>query len=156
MQTRKVEMTINELQLQNFLFNSLADSTKDKTVSFRVEESVYKLLQDLAKELETETISQTARKILYFYLLNVVYEEEWETVQAAGFEQYIQELKEAGDKIELLKYKNLLEKLHEYVQFMRSIIDRMRITEEFFSNEINKLEEVTTRLENVKIVLEKK
>jgi len=148
-------MAIHELQAQNILFSSLFSSTKDKAISFRVEESIYELLKDLAKELETETISQTARKILYFYLLNVIYEEEWKTIQADSFEEYIKRVSEAGDRVELQKYKNLVEELSEYSKFMRSIIDRIALTEEFFDKEIKKLEEVTSKLENVKIVLEK-
>jgi len=148
-------MTLGMVELQSEFMVSALETTKDKILSFRIEEGMYKLLEDLAKELDTETVSKTVRKILYYYLLNVIYEEEWEKVKAEGFEKYIQEVKEAGDKIELLKYKNLLEQLHEYVQFMRSIIDRMRITEDFFDNEVNKLSEVTRKLENVKIILEK-
>lgn len=148
-------MTIHELQSENILFSSLFSSTKDKAISFRVEESIYELLKDLAKELETETISQTARKILYFYLLNVIYEEEWKTIQAEGFEEYIKKVSDAGDKVELQKYKNLVEELSEYSKFMRSIIDRIALTEEFFDKEIGKLEEVTSKLQSVKIVLEK-
>jgi len=148
-------MTIHELQADNILFSSLFSSTKDKAISFRVEESIYELLKDLAKELETETISQTARKILYFYLLNVIYEEEWKTIQAEGFEEYMKKVAEAGDKVEVQKYKNLVEELSEYSKFMRSIIDRIALTEEFFDKEINKLEEVTSKLQSVKIVLEK-
>jgi len=149
-------MTTNEIQVEKFLFSSLFDTTKDRAISFRVEESIYTLLKDLSKELETETISQTARKILYFYLLNVIYEEEWKTVQAEGFEEFIQEAQETGDKVELQKYRNLLDQLSDYVEFMRSIVDRMHVTEEFFEKEVDKLSEVTSKLENVKIILEKK
>jgi len=148
-------MTIHELQADNILFSSLFSSTKDKAISFRVEESIYELLKDLAKELETETISQTARKILYFYLLNVIYEEEWKTIQAEGFEEYMKKVAEAGDKVELQKYKNLVEELSEYSKFMRSIIDRIALTEEFFDKEIDRLAEATNKLESVKIILEK-
>jgi len=65
MYTREVFMTIGTVELKKNLLNPV-ESTKDKVLSFRIEESMHELLQDLSKELETETVSDTVRKILNF------------------------------------------------------------------------------------------
>jgi len=152
MYTREVAMTINELQLEKFLFSSLEDSTKDKVLSIRIEESMYKLLKDLAKELETETVSDTVRKILNFYLINAIYEAEWEKLHSKDFQKFIAEVAEAGDTIEINKFKRLLEEFSEYVEFLKSIVSRVNHSIIFFEQKNEELEQAISKLEQASIL----
>jgi len=148
-------MTLRTIELKNSLFNSPVETTKDRTLSFRLEESLYKLLLDLTKELDTETVSKTARKIIRFYLLNAIYEEEWEVLHSENFKKYFEKVKQAGNSIELDNYRNLLSELSEYVELMRAIVDRINASSAFFEAEMNKLELITSKFEEVDIVWKK-
>jgi len=148
-------MTLNTIELKNGLFNSPVESTKDKVLSMRVEEGMHKLLADLTKELDTKTVSQTARKILRFYLLNAIYEEEWKRLHSKSFKIFAKEVARAGPEIEIQKYKRLLEDLQHYVELMRAIIDRINVSASFFESEMSKLEEVTEKLEEADILWKK-
>jgi len=148
-------MTIATIQLKNELFSSPVETTKDKVLSFRVEEGLYKLLEDLAQELELETVSNATRTILRFYLLNAIYEEEWKKLHSAEFKSFIKQVEKTGETAELENYRNLLAELSKYVQLMRAIIDRINISAEFFEGVMDKLETVTEKLEQVDIVWKK-
>jgi hypothetical protein len=145
-------MTINELQLEKFLFSSLLNSNKDKVLSIRIEESMHELLQDLAKELETETVSDTVRKILNFYLINAIYEAEWEKLHSKDFQNFLEEVAEAGDTIEIDRFKRLLEEFSEYMDFLKSIAERVNHSIIFFEQKTEELEQVISRLEHASIL----
>ena len=148
-------MTLNTIELKNDLFNSPVETTKDKVLTFRLEESLYKLLFDLTKELDTETVSQTARKILRFYLLNAIFEEEWKVLHSENFKKYISQVSEAGNQVELENDRNLLSELSDYVELMRAIVDRINASAAFFGSVTAELEHVTQKLEEVEIVWKK-
>lgn len=145
-------MTINELQLEKFLFSSLLNSNKDKVLSIRIEESMHELLKDLAKELETETVSDTVRKILNFYLINAIYEAEWEKIHSKDFQKFLEEVAEAGDNIELNKFKRLLEEFSEYLDFLKSMAERVRHSVIFFEEKNEELEKAISKLEHASIL----
>jgi len=145
-------MTINELQLEKFLFSSLLNSNKDKVLSIRIEESMHELLQDLAKELETETVSDTVRKILNFYLINAIYEAEWKKLHSKDFQNFLEEVAEAGDTIEIDRFRRLLEEFSEYLEFLKSIAERVNHSVIFFEQKAKELEQVITRLEHASIL----
>jgi len=148
-------MTVLTVEMKKELFSSPVETTKDKVLSFRIEEGLYKLLEDISKELDTDTVSNTARKILRFYLLNAIYEEEWKRFHSKDFSKLIQKVDQAGKTIELENFKNLVAELSEYAKLMRAIIDRINISSEFFEGEMSKLEETTSKLEGANILLRK-
>jgi len=144
-------MTIKTLEKGESLFGTLLTTTKDKVVSLRVEESLYDLLEQLSEQLETENVSQTIRKIIYFYLLNSIYEEEWKTLHSRDFEKFIQKAHKVGNRIELNKYKNLLGEISVYMKLIRTIANQLRSSENFFSEELDKLELAVRELEKASI-----
>lgn len=149
-------MTVATIQLNNELFTSPVETAKDKVLSFRVEEGMYKLLEDLAQELQLETVSNISRNILRFYLLNAIYEDQWNKLHSAEFKAFVKQVEKAGDTVELENYRSLLSDLSKYVQLMRAIIDRINISASFFEAEMNKLEQVTEKLEQLDIVWKKR
>jgi hypothetical protein len=148
-------MNASAIQLNEKLFRVPFETTKDKVISMRIEESLYSLLVDLSKELHVQSVSETARKIIYFYLLNAIYEEEWKKIHSKNFESFINKVAEAGSQVELNNYKDLLQELSEYIVLMRAVVDRLNAAGGFFENEMNKLEEVTDKLEKTEIVWRK-
>jgi hypothetical protein len=151
MYTREVFMTIGTVELKKNLLNPV-ESTKDTVLSFRIEESMHELLQDLSKELETETVSDTVRKILNFYLINAIYEAEWEKLHSKDFQKFLEEVAEAGDNIELNKFKRLLEEFSEYLDFLKSMAERVRHSVIFFEEKNEELEKAISKLENASIL----
>jgi hypothetical protein len=148
-------MNASAIQLNEKLFRVPFETTKDKVISIRIEESLFSLLVDLSKELHVQSVSETVRKIIYFYLLNAIYEEEWKNLHSKNFESFINKVAEAGSQVELNNYKNLLQELSEYVVLMRAVVDRINASAGFFEGETDKLEEVTGKLEKAKIVWRK-
>lgn len=148
-------MTFRTLELRSELFSSPVEITKDKVVSLRVEQGLYNLLEDLSQELNSESVSQTARDILRFYLLNAIYEQEWKKLHSKDFESFLNQVEKTGKTVELENYRELLSELSKYVQLMRAIIDRINISAEFFENEMLELEQVTEKLEQADIVWKK-
>jgi hypothetical protein len=148
-------MTVATIELRNELFSSPVETAKDKVLSLRVEEAMYKLVEDIAQEIGTETVSATARKILRFYLLNAIYEEEWKKLHSKDFDKFLKQVEETGELVELENYRDLLAELSKYVQLMRAIIDRINISATFFESEMSKLEEVSDKLEQVDIIFDR-
>jgi hypothetical protein len=64
-------------------------------------------------------------------------------------------VEQAGEVVELENYRKLLSELSGYVELMRAIIDRINVSSEFFDNSLNKLEEITEKLEEVDIIWER-
>ena len=141
-------MNLNAIQLEEFS----VVTTKDKVLSLRVEESLYNFLEELSQEWNTGSVSQVVRKILSFYFMNKVYEEEWKKIHSENLESFIQELKNSGNEIELQKYKNLLEEFSGYLKVFRSIAEALKKTEVFFSGELDKLEYSMDKLQKAGIV----
>jgi len=143
---------MNTVEIKEVFFSSLFSSTKDKVLSMRIEESLYKLLEELSKEMETETVSETVRKIISFYLLSAIFEEEWEKINSESFEEFVQEVAEAGDKIEIQKFKRLLQEVSEYLEFLKTLGDKVRNSVYFFEEKTQELGETISKLEQASII----
>jgi hypothetical protein len=155
MYTGRNEMTASTMEMKNDLFTFAVGSTKDKVLSFRIEEGMYKLLEDLAKEFDTDTVSQMARKILRFHLLNAIYEEEWKAVHSKDFNKFIQEVAGAGKEIEVERFKMFLQEFSEYLELLKSIGSRINFSIEFFEKRTQELEGVVSKLENASILFDR-
>jgi len=143
---------MNTVEMKKVFFSSLFSSTKDKVLSMRIEESLYSLLEELSKEMETETVSETVRKIISFYLLSAIYEEEWKKIHSENFEEFIQEVAQAGDKIELHKFKRLLQEFSEYLQFLKTLAEKVNNSVYFFEEKTEELGETISKLEQASIL----
>jgi hypothetical protein len=142
---------MNAVQLENKLFYSGA-TTKDKVLSVRVEEGLYSLLEELSEDWNSGSVSKTVRTLLLYYFLPMVYEEQWKQVHSEGFEKYVKELMNEGNEIELQKYKNLLHKFSDYHSDMKTIAEKMQVSEDFFMEQVEMLEQVAEKLEKVSIL----
>jgi uncharacterized protein YaaW (UPF0174 family) len=145
-------MNYSTIEVEN---SSPIETTKNKVLSMRIEESLYNLLEDLTKELQTETVSNTARKVLYHYLLTSIYEKEWKNIHSENFEEFVQEVAEAGNKIEINKYKNLLKTFSEYLELSKSITDKVENSFRFVYEINEDLDKAVSKLEKAEIVWRK-
>jgi len=144
-------MSVNAIQLDKALYTSRAE-TKDKVLSVRIEENLYELLEKLTGEWETGSVSKTVRTMFLNYLIPEIYEEQWKKIHSKSLENYIKKLLSEGDRIELEKYKELLEQFSEYMKHMRKVVEDMKASQEFFEGELEKLEEGANKLEAVSIL----
>lgn len=145
-------MTMNNVLLENKLSYSGTTTTKDKVLSVRVEEGLYNLLEELTEDWNSGSVSKTVRTLLLYYFLPVIYEQQWKQVHEENFRNYVQELLETGNEIELQKYRNLLEKVSDYISDMKSIGKNIVASEQFFQNQVDMLEKTVVKLEEVSIL----
>jgi len=144
-------MVMNAVQLENKVFYS-PGTTKDKVLSVRVEDSLYNLLEELTEDWNSGSVSKTVRTLLFHYFLPMVYEEQWKQLHSEGFKKYVQQVLNEGNEIELQKYKNMLERFSEYYSDMKTIAEKMQSSEKFFTEQVDMLEKVAEKLEEVSIL----
>jgi len=145
-------MTLNSVQVENKLYYNSGTATKDKVLSVRIEEGLYKLLEELTEDWNLVSVSKTVRTLLLYYFLPMVYSEQWKQVQEKDFTSFIQEVLNSENEMELQKYKNLLEKLSEYFESMKTIAEKVNASEKFFSEQVDMFEQVAKKLEEVNIL----
>jgi len=142
--------TVERTELKRF-FTSSGVAPKDKVISLRVEEALFELLEELTEEWKTGSVSMTLRIILSLFLIPAVYEEEWKRTKQENLSEYLELLKAEGEVVELQRFKQLLEELSKYKDFVNKMNLRLATSISFFEEEIKKVEEAVEILQDMKI-----
>jgi len=142
--------TVERTELKRF-FTSSGVAPLDKVVSLRVEEALFELLEELTEEWKTGSVSMTLRIILSLFLIPAVYEEEWKRTKQENLSEYLKLLKAEGEVVELQRYKQLLEELSKYKDFVNKMNLRFQTSISFFEEELSKVEEAVEILQDMKI-----
>jgi hypothetical protein len=145
-------MVMSAIQLENKVNYSSGTATKDKVLSVRVEEGLYNLLEQLTEDWNSGSVSKTVRTLLLYYFLPMVYEEQWKKLTEGNFSRFVQEVLNSGNEMELQNYRNLLAKFSDYYSDMKTIAEKMTASEQFFNNQVEQLELVANKLEEVSIL----
>ena len=144
-------MEKQKIAISNMVQETEQELSKSKVLSVRIEENLLKLIEAQAKEWN-QSISQTSRNILSFYFLAQLYEEEWKQIHSENFENVLKELKRAGKKVELQRYRDFLSEVSSYTQLFQANSKAMKNSSDFMTAELAKLENAMTKLEKVEIV----
>ena len=135
-QKKETAKESREQLVQIMLATEFPKDKRNKILSLRVEESLFKALEEQAEEWNLN-ISEALRKLITFYFLPLALEHEWRKVLPGS------EL-EKKSYLELVQLNLLKELYHDFVKGSHSM--------KYLLNEAEYIQEVTER----KFVLEKK